>query len=216
MRPEQLRARLKASGTKTVHTAWLHCDDARQNDYLDLLKRTWASFRFEERPPTEPGNYPVRVRTKFTVTDHYFRAIAKMGFHYYLTHTKRGYRGDEKCFKAIRHFIMEGGNIDMFFKAPGSRFLLPCDVSVGGFAAFPSNWCHVLAGDESADRVVAYVRLFLGPGFRPLPHHVNLGLLEGRVVVPSGLSAHIYLYDKVQPRSGFAGRVEPLTLTRRR
>jgi len=48
---------------------------------------------------------------KFTVNDRYFRAIAKIGFHYFLTKFPR-FRGDEACFTEIRNFIMNGCPID--------------------------------------------------------------------------------------------------------
>ena len=48
---------------------------------------------------------------KFTVTSRYFRDIAKIGFHYFLTRVG-GFRGDEPCFSRLRNFIMTDCRID--------------------------------------------------------------------------------------------------------
>ena len=216
MRAEQLRERVKSKGIKKVPVAWLHCDEQKEQDYLDLIKKAWPKVRFEERPAREPGVHRVRVSAELTVTDHYFRAIAKIAFHYYLAHSRRGFRGDEPCFEHIRDFIMNGGNIDRFFATSGPTFLLPVGRRIGGFAATPANWCHALAADESSDVATAYVQLFVGPGSLPKPHYITLGSLPSEVVVPGYVWAHLYHYYRTQPSSGFAGHVESVNVTRLR
>jgi len=213
MRPEQLRERVRSRGVKEVSIAWLSCDEGKWPTYVDLLTRAWPKTRFEERPPIEPGVHRVRVGVKFTVNDHYFRAIAKIGFHYYLAHSRRGFSGDEPCFKGIRDLIMDGGNIDQFFHSRGGRFVLPVDVKTAGLTATPAQWCHVLAADETAGVAVAYVRLFVGPGSIPPPHYVTLGSFPSEIISPSYVWGHIYVYDTDQAPSGFAGHVGPAGVT---
>ena len=216
IRPEQLRERVNSKGIKEVPVAWLRCDEQKQQHYLTLIKKAWPKVRFEERPARSPGVHRVRVDVKFTVTDHYFRAIAKIGFHYYLAHSQRGFRGDEPCFEHMREFIMNGGNTDRFFQSSHPRFVLPFGRTIGGFAATPANWRHVLAADDSSGVPVAYVRLFVGPGSLPPPHYITIGSLTSSVAVPTYVWAHEYVYDKKQASSGFAGHVESVTVTQRR
>lgn len=49
------------------------------------------------------------ANTMVVLTDRYFRAIAKIGFHYFLTQFPQ-YNGHEPMFSAIRRFILEDGS----------------------------------------------------------------------------------------------------------
>jgi hypothetical protein len=66
---------------------------------------------------------PVSLVTNFVVDDKYFRAIAKIGFHYVLKHL--AFRGDEDEFAGIRKFIMEGGDISAFVSHSKEQIMEP-------------------------------------------------------------------------------------------
>jgi hypothetical protein len=173
-------------------------------------------MRLDELPPTEAGMHRAQGRIIFTVNDHYFRALVKIAFHYYLTRTRRGMRGDEPAFMVLRRFIIDGGHHENFFHRSRTTFAVPFGELPNGGAVTPSQWCHILAADETCEVVVVYVHLFVGPGCVSHPHYVTLGPLDSQIVLANGVWGHVYMYDRVQPPTGLAGRVIPATFTRLR
>jgi hypothetical protein len=214
MRPEQLRDRVARAGIADFETARFHCDQANSEEYAALVQAAWPQKRLRVLAPTEPGVHKAEGRITFRFGDHYFRAIAKIAFHYYLVHSRRGTRGDEPEFASIRRFILEGGDVSDFFDTSGPKFEVPFGELATGKAITPSQWCHTLAAHEAAQVVVGYVHLFAGPQCVRRPHHVRLGSVQGRIVLPAGVFGHVYEYDKVQPASGYAGTVCPVSFRR--
>lgn len=216
MRPEQLQEKVAAPSITEFNTAWLHCDEATCAEFQALVQAAWPQVRLRELAPTEPGAYKVAGRITFTFSDHYFRAIAKIAFHYYLVHTRRGLRGDESGFDPIRQFIMDGGDTAPFFHSSGHTFCVPFGELPGGGAVVPNRWFHVLAADESSNVIVVYVRLFVGPESVRDPYYVTLGPLNSRIDLPRPVWGHVYEYDDPQPTSGRAGQVLEASITRLR
>ncbi|MHC4698579.1 MAG: hypothetical protein ACYTFA_17750 [Planctomycetota bacterium] len=194
--------------------ASLHCDEALWEEYTSLVKAAWPNIQLDPQASTAAGVHTVKGRTTCTFTDHYFRAIAKIAFHYYLSHSKRGTRGDEPQFDPIRRFILEGGDVDSFFPADFTRFAVPFGILRGGGALLPTTWCHMLAADESSDTAVAYVCLFAGPELIRAGYHVLLGCLPGSIVVPGSVWGHVYQYGNDESEGRYAGQVRALSLNR--
>jgi len=140
------------------------------------------------------------------VNDHYFRAVAKIAFHYYLTHSLRA-QGDEAGFDGLRNFILRGGDIAPFFEGP-RRFvhLRPNWV--------PTRWCHILAAVEEPRGVVAYVCLFRGPSWTGREYTVWLGDLGSRILVPETSWAHAYYYEPGKAGETKVGAVQRTSLRR--
>ncbi|MEX0652559.1 MAG: hypothetical protein WD534_11285 [Phycisphaeraceae bacterium] len=193
--------------------AWLHCDAPRWNAYQRLLSTVWPNATMDELEATAPGVHQMRGGVKLTVTDHYFRAVAKLGFHYYLTHTRRGFRGDEACFAPLRAFIMNGGDKNILFHNSGRTFAMPFGELPFGVLT-PRQWGHVLASDETRTPIVVYVQMFVGQGCVPRPHYITLGAIENPVIAPSFAWGHVYVYDDLQQPGRFAGSVRQAQLTR--
>ena len=213
MRPEQLKARSSAKGIGEMVQAWFHCDFENQKEYYSLLAALWPKAVITEQPITEMGNHDVRGCVTMTVNDHYFRVIAKIGFHYYLTHSRRGLRGSEPEFAALRNFIMEGGDFDEFFNSSNQAFATPFRKLPTGGIITAKGWCHVLAATEVSNKAIAHVQLFVGPEYIPRPHQITLGMLDCQVVVPTYAWGHCYFYDDPQPKTGSAGYVEKVSVT---
>lgn len=214
MRPEQLKERVEKAGIKKIPKAWAHFDDGRSDEYKRLFEAVWPKANLEDLAPTEPGERQLPGRIKLTVTDHYFRALAKIGFHHYLAHSRRGFRGDEDCFASIRAFIMNGGHKDHFFQQSGRTFAMPFGHLASGGGLTPSQWCHVLAADESGNQVVVYVQMFVGPGCVPSPYYITLARIDSSLVIPSFVWAHVYLYDDPQQSGRYAGGVVDAQIAR--
>lgn len=198
-----------------IPAVWLHCvDKQRGEEYEKLLRRMFPKGNQHCLPDTPVGMHPAEGLVHLTINQHYWQSIAKVGFHYYLAHNRRGVRGDEPGFAAIRNFVINGGDKSLFFHNPRHRFALPFGELPSGGIMTPTRWCHVLGADESRKEVVAYVHMFVGPACIPFPYYIILGTLDSDIVgLTSFIHGHVYLYDEQQNPTGTAGVVEAATAT---
>ena len=212
MSPEAIKARFDAFKIGEVTKTTMHCDEVHLDTYKALISQAFSSdIEYIEHSTMEPGLQVIPTNFTFTCTVRYFRAIAKIAFHYYLTHNRRGLHGDEDCFAPIRAFIRHGvGDKDEFF--PEARVFGDAP-SMAGMA--PSRWGHILAAYEHKSSMIGYVRLFYGPGGRTMDYHVALGELQ--VALLSDLSwQHSFVYDDPIAATGPVGQAYPCTPRRLR
>jgi hypothetical protein len=208
-----LRAKIGALGLSPSNKFHLHADEAVYPKYVAMLKEIWPDSPIEEREGCEAGIHGVPGRTFFAIHADYWRAIAKIGFHYYLLNTRRGMRGDEAEFADIRRFIIDGGDLEPFFTNPAARFALPFRELPDGDAILPSEWGHVLAADESCQTAVAMVSLFMGPERLAPTYHINIGRFPTPLIVPDARCSHAYLYYAERNQNKYAGRVVMMPIT---
>lgn len=216
MTATQLRAKLDSLGLTPSGKSYLHADEAVWSKYVALLNEIWPNSPIQQGETIEAGMHRIRGTTKFTFHADYWRALAKIGFHYYLLNSRRGVRGDELEFADIRRFIMEGGDHDSFFSNPAAQFVMPFRELPDGSAILPQAWAHILAADESHSAAVAMVSLFMGPVRLAPTYHINLCHFRSPLVVPDARSMHLYLYDAEPGTGTFAGKVVAESLTRLR
>jgi hypothetical protein len=216
IRADQVRKALEKPGIGEMKEARLHCGEEHWAEYTSLLKEVWPKSKLEEGDPAPAGVHPDTPGTiKFVVNAYYFQAVAKIAFHYFLSHSQRGFRGGETHFASIRDFIINGGNSDQFFKCENRpTFVLPFGELSGGGVVTPSQWCHVLAASEAGGQAIAYVQLFIGPRCIPSPHYIWLGKWDSPIISPNCTWAHVYLYDDPQQEGNYAGRVESMQVSR--
>jgi hypothetical protein len=103
--PEELRAAYAKLGVVQP------CEDMRifygpdEKDWVEaLIHQAWPSVTFGEGK-LGSTSYQGAVGT-VTLTNRYFRAVAKIGFHYFLTQFPE-YTGHEQIFSGIRQFILD-------------------------------------------------------------------------------------------------------------
>jgi hypothetical protein len=183
--------------------------------YAAPEEREWvesllATLKMEQKTawtqPPAPITYGPSV-VKVTLTSRYFRAIAKIGFHYFLTKMPQ-FRGDESCFSEIRAFIMSD-------RCP----LEQCKRFVGyrqEHIAWPlragaqsTSWGHFLAAEVDYLNLTAKVELFAGPGKRPLSYTINLGRNPARLDTNEAYADFFEYFPKEQ-RTTFDGTVSSL------
>jgi len=171
---------------------------------VKLLGRTvgndWVTTTFE------PGRIDITV--ELGVTSAFFRAVAKIGFHYALK-VFPDLRGTEPEFDPIKEFIWSGGEF--------SRFILQRQRPVFGnflFGQMPVNWAHILLVDRNYDSLTAYAQFFVGPQSMPVTYEIALGRNPARIAAPPELKAHIFLYSEANLPAGSPGIISDLTPSR--
>ena len=210
MNQEQLR---KKMGAHDVDKVWAHFDECHTQAYSELIQASYPESNMDSLDTVEPGEHIFPAQIKCEFSDHYYRAYAKIAFHHFLNHTKRGYSGSEEIFAPLRNFIMDGGDKKQFFEGLRDRFRTPLGVMPDGRLRTSARWHHLLAIDESGTEIVVYAQLFVGPkGIRPA-HMIRLAKNSKAILAPSFVWGHIFTYGEEQ-LGQYAGKVEPLSITR--
>jgi hypothetical protein len=211
MTPEDFKKRVKALGFRKFKTV----DISAAPEEIAWVESLFAGLDFERktewsRSAVGPIVYgPARI--KFTVTSRYFRCLAKIGFHYFLTKMQR-FRGDEPYFEDIRQFIANEGNIDKcrsfvsYNQQPLAWQLRNC----GRLNA----WGHILCAETDYMHFRAKVQLFAGPQAQPHVYTVQLGGNPSRIDYTEALGEFFVYYPKEQ-RGEFDGEVSELIGTAR-
>jgi hypothetical protein len=172
----------------------------------NLVKGLGTNFEWlPPQPPVEIKNFVA----KFQVTDFYFRAIAKIGFHYFLSVFNTFY-GNEYYFSKIRKFIKEGGLIKSFVTQT-KESILPQNYR-------PDYWGHVLLAESYEGKFRTRLQFFLGPQYNPQTYVVILNTCKLPIVLPTWQTGGIGYYfryfesGKQGKYSGEASRIKSLRL----
>ena len=116
-------------------------------------------FRYERAELTEvPGGQLVDVTLKLPITSEYMRAVAKVGFHYFLKFFP-GYRGSEPQFEAIREFIKTGENIKTDVDIGRFVKINYSLISISDIHRKPPDWSgHIIGAGVSSGDYRAWIR----------------------------------------------------------
>jgi hypothetical protein len=210
MTKEEFQRRVLATGVKLFKQVDLSAAPEEIPWVESLFEGFTMRGKAEWVQPKGPIMYgPFTI--KFTVTDRYFRAIAKMGFHYFLTKFPR-FRGDEPCFERIRNFIINDCPID---EVP--RYLTysrePFEYNLRAGARL-SAWGHLISAQSDYNDFTARVQLFVGPQTRPNVYTIPLGQNPSRLHY-SEAYGDFFAYYPAEDRNEYDGEVaELLAVTR--
>jgi len=208
--PEKLRASFQKLGVAQPAEVRLIFDPSEREWLEPLVKAAWPTASLSEKG-LGATNYEGAV-VELQLTDRYFREIAKIGFHYFLTQLPQ-YSGSEDCFAAIRGFIIDDARgldrVNRFVGVRSKPLLTP--MMDGGR---PDGWvAHVLCAEIRDDEMLAHVEFFVSHDYRSVVYTVKLGKNDsGGATVATG---HIYRYFEDGPVGKFAGEARPLMVTRR-
>ncbi len=175
-----------------------------------LIQQTWSSATFGEscRGSTV---YKGAVGT-VGLSDRYFRAIAKIGFHYFLTQFST-YTGHEPLFSDVRRFILEDGRgVDLAndFIGKRQRALLGEMLTPG---TCPDGWqSHVLCAEIRPGECLAYVQMFISEDW-PAPTYA-VRLAHDQAIIDCRAAGHAYIYYGNTLESPYAGEALSLDTTR--
>jgi len=202
--PKDLEEVIKREGIKdpALDECWASEDE---HEWIDRLTKLFKK-RFEwdkESPSYVIGRK--QFETRFRITSYYFRAIAKIAFHYFLLHFTQ-FSGNEDEFSGIKKFILEGGNVDDWVRQIKGTFL--SDV-VPGYAA-TDKYGHAIAVDKSRMVIFANIVFFFGPkGFPPFFYKTYIGKNPEKIIYPEH-KGHQIVYFHEPDSNGFIGRMDPL------
>jgi hypothetical protein len=174
------------------------------------VKATWLAASFGAGTPAS-SNYPDGGTVQFTLTNRYFRAVAKIAFHYFLTQFPC-LSGHEPTFSDIRQFIFdETAGVNRANEFVGERPLpLIGEMLAGGR---PAGWVgHALCTDFMDGEYRAHVQLFICQDFQPRIYTVWLG--KGPLLQESPAFGHAYMYYPDGRHGRFSGETVSLTVTR--
>ena len=186
----------------------LICDPEEGVWLKPLINAAWPKVTFGEGTPGAT-NYEQGAVIEIRVTLRYFQAIAKIGFHYFLTQFPE-FNGSEPCFSDIRSFIIaETSPVGLAKKFVGKRRNpLLGNMSDG---ARPDGWVgHVVSAERASDACMAHVQLFICEEYPAPAYTVRLATTDNNAVVRG--SGHAYIYFEERPKGRFSGRAYSLTL----
>lgn len=207
MNGKVIKERAEKVGIDQPAKLWLHCGEDRYDEYVYACLEAWPRDQgMKELPTTEVGVHQIHGRVTFMVSSHYFRSLAKIAFHYYLSHSWRGFRGDEDCFRAVREFIMHGENVDEFFRKGNVQFVRPYGKVFSGGVVTLKGWHHVFIASEVEDEIVVQIEMFVGEGYIPNAHKIRLAGIGKGIILPSAAWGHVYSYND-EESGQYAGQV---------
>ncbi len=185
-RPDDFRDHLREQGLENatpIHVFATEDEAAWMGTLLEGLGR---------QPPQEWTRIDVQQQrielvTTVTVTEAYFRAIAKIAFHYLLK-MYPDLTGFEREFDDIKEFIWNGGNVERFVVQRRDQFIANFRL---GYR--PTNWMHVLASERARGRITVYSQFFVGPRSLPLPYEIKIGRDPARIHTNRQRYAHEYV-----------------------
>jgi hypothetical protein len=160
----------------------------------EVQEAKWENLPMSGKTPT---------RTEYEVTDRYFRAIAKIGFHYALKHFPH-FRGDEETFAGIRDFIMNGGSIPDYVTWSQKQVI---EQIKAGYT--PVTFGHVILARANEHLVWCRLQFFLGPDTVPLVYTVALARNRPAVIYDI-TSGHSFCYYAEGIKDGYAGEMDSL------
>jgi len=149
-----------------------------------------------------PDTGVIYTSTEFEVDDRYFRAIAKIAFHYLIKHF-RSFRGDEEMFGGIRNFIMKGGNISDYVTWSDKQII---EIKEGYTL---DGWGHLVIARANEHIMFSRLQFFIGPDCVPFVFRVALGRNKTSLIYDI-TSGHSFAYYKDGPKDGKVGVMDQL------
>jgi len=147
----------------------------------------------------------VRVTLECLISPGYYRAIAKIGFHYFLKCYPR-FSGAEAEFRAIRDFIRCDGKPRSFVQPDPGQLIVNLR-----WGARLKDYGHFLAAEVDPQHISARAQFFLGPDNIPVLWTVRIGKNPSRIVAPPERMGHLFSYFPGKKEEGVDGEIEQAT-----
>lgn len=178
-------------------------DPATEQWAADLFRQLWPDTPLPET--TEGATRFQGGIIQFQTTSRYYRAIAKIGFHYFLTQFPN-FSGHESIFSEIRDFIVDDAR--EFLPARINRFI---GVHQSPLSPPSSGWIgHILCAEIREGAFLAHFEPFVTQGGRMRAFMIRLAV--DPEVKDARARSHLHLYysqGKVGRYSGDALEMHP-------
>lgn len=197
--PETVRRELEERGiamAKPIHAF---------ADPVDIPHLEAVFLRFGVTPPqdwctTQLPPERIKFTINVSVTEAYFRAVAKIAFHYVLK-VMPAFNGNEREFSGIKDFIWNGGKASAFVRQLDGQF-------IANFrSARVTNWMHILAVTSSFKGIFVYAQFFVGPRCLPPPYQIFIGPNPSPLITRPIRKAHQFVIHHNKETSGFTGEM---------
>lgn len=205
MTPEEFQKKVSALGFKFFK----HADISAAPEEISWVESLFEGFKIDRKTEWSQPKGPITygpITIKFTVNSRYFRAIAKIGFHYFLTKFPR-FRGDEPYFSDLRNFIINGCPIDEIAQfVTYSQEQFAYQLRAGDRLKV---WGHLVCVEADYIGFRAKVQLFVGPKNRGVVYIVQLGKNPSPIHY-SEVHGDFFAYYPPEERGEFDGEVSEL------
>jgi hypothetical protein len=174
-------------------------------DLRRLLSAVFGAFRGAQVWYGKGESSLAQVELKAGIKSEYLRALAKVGFHYFLS-TSRRCTGAEPEFAPLRQFIRHGeGEWPSFVQLNAPQFIP--ELANGLVPRQTSHFFYV----EQDIQALAWIQFFVGPDDLPPPTLIRLGNSPSHVHGRS-LSCHLVTYfgERIE---GFDAVIEEVPVT---
>lgn len=197
----QLRAKFEDLGIKFAESVKVIAPAPDVERIQKLLSGFEMQRKFEWSDLSADGTFRGGM-IKLNITGDYFRALAKIGFHYFLKHNDR-YRGDEDAFAEIRAFIAEGrGEFSQFVRTDN-------DITLGAqelFGLAPGSFTHILTAQVTDRLIFSQLQFFHRHDIRPHVHTIFLGKNPSKIIFKPAFGHSFELYFDGE-RNGWDGEM---------
>jgi hypothetical protein len=208
--PEQLREAFQNLGVTKPFDVHLLFDPATEPWVEDLIKKAWPTATAGEG--TKGSTVYQGAVGNVGLTNRYFRAVAKVGFHYFLKQFPE-YTGHEQMFSEIRRYILdESAGVDQANTFIGKREHALLGAMLDPRIR-PNGWrAHVLCAETVPGECFAYIQTFVSEDWPAPIYAVHLARDAG--IIGSRAIGHAYMYYGNGPEGNFAGDALTLETTR--
>jgi hypothetical protein len=181
----------------------LSYDPATEQWAPELIKMAWPASSMSESV-LGAASFHGGI-AKFQITDRFYRAIAKIGFHYFLTQFPK-YTGHESIFSDIRSFIIEDtkelvpDRVNQFI---GVRHY-PLAMPMSDPRVRPNGWVgHLICAEVREGMCLAHYEPFISSEGRLRARTIYLG--RDDTAGEYAIRAHLHRYFEQGKRGRFSG-----------
>ena len=200
--PDDLRKELRSRGIRKVKFVECWGSVNKQNLMEKLCSVFGGKINWSSTTPYQDTRKQLHVTT-ISVTDKYFRAVAKIAFHYFLKQFPH-FTGFEDELADIKEFIMKGGDQDRWVQQLRGSFV---EQLRNGMTT--ENYCHLLGIEKNQNEIRCRLQFFVGPTGVFYYYEVFVGRNPEKIIYPERIG-HQFVYFNEPDQEGYIGRMDSM------
>jgi len=192
---EQIRKILKERGVTVEQIIAIPNTDEEYAEMKELTDALAPAGKEMDAPAPLVAGVAVKGEMKAQISKEYLRAIAKVGFHYFLKYFPNS--GLEPDLDDIKRYIYEGKGERALVKPADEPFFR--DLQQKG--ARLAKWAHLLSAESKDSGIEARMQFFAGPQVDPIVWSVVISPKPSKHVQMTG---HVFVYFD-EAKDGYDG-----------